>query len=43
MKNLKFRVLMLAISAGAVALQLGNCAKFWGDVVGDSLILSIVD
>jgi hypothetical protein len=40
---MKVRLMLLALSAGAVALQLGSCARWFGDVLGDSFWLSVVD
>jgi hypothetical protein len=41
--KLKFKIALLGLSAGMIALQLCNCARFWGDMLGDALILTAVD
>jgi len=43
--RIKAKMIMLALATGSLALQLfgGGCAGFWGDVVGDILILQGVD
>jgi hypothetical protein len=38
----KYRLMLLAASAGLV-LQLGNCARFWGDLLGDIVWLRGID
>ena len=41
--KLKFKLALLALSGGMIAFQFTNCARFWGDMVGDAIFLSIVD
>lgn len=41
--KLKFKMALVGLSAGMIALQLFNCSRFWGDFLGDSLFLSMVD
>ena len=39
----KYKVALLGLSTGMVALQLFNCARFLGDFVGDRIFLSLFD
>jgi hypothetical protein len=46
--KLRFKMALLSLSAGMITLAWGGwgwegCGRFWGDVVGDSIWLSIVD
>ncbi len=41
--NLKLKLVMLALAAGGVAMQLGACARIIGDLVGDSIFLRGID
>lgn len=41
--NLKWKLMVLALSAGTIALQLGSCARWFGDVVADTLWLRTID
>lgn len=35
--------LSLLVASAGVVLQLGNCGRFWGDLVGDAIWLRAVD
>lgn len=39
----KLKLMMLAVSAGSIAFQIGNCSRFLGDLAGDFLILGAID
>lgn len=39
----KFKLSVLALTTGTIAFQLFNCARFWGDFVGDAIWLSAID
>jgi len=39
----KFKMMLLGLSAGMITLQLFNCARFWGDFLGDALWLRGID
>jgi len=41
--KLKLKLIMIALGAGSIALQLGSCGRFWGDWVGDVIFLQGVD
>ena len=41
--KLKFKLALLALSGGMIVFQFTNCSAFWGDLVGDTIFLSIVD
>lgn len=41
--KLRLKVALLGLSAGMIALQFFNCARWWGDVLGDALWLRAVD
>jgi hypothetical protein len=41
--KLKFKMGLLAVSAGTIVWQLGSCARFLGDFVGDTIIMSLID
>ncbi len=41
--KLKFKVWALAMSAGMIAFQFNNCARFLGDLAGDALWLRGID
>ena len=41
--KLKFKMTLLGLSAGMIALQFFNCARFFGDLLGDALWLRGVD
>lgn len=41
--KLKYKLALLAVSSGMIAFQIGNCGAFWGDLIGDTIFLSIVD
>lgn len=41
--KLKAKFIMIALSAGSIALQFGNCGQFWGDTFGDLLWLQVID
>jgi len=41
--KLKFKMALLALSAGTIVWQFGSCARFLGDVVGDSIIMRLID
>jgi len=45
--KLKFKMALLSLGATVFAfpfvLDADACARFWGDVVGDALFLSLVD
>ena len=44
----RLKLALLALSSGTITLflvggDLGGCARFWGDVVGDALWLGLVE
>ncbi|MFO0837881.1 MAG: hypothetical protein U1D55_05095 [Phycisphaerae bacterium] len=41
--KLRLKLTLLAMSAGMLAFQLGNCARFWGDLAGDQFWLRGID
>ncbi|MFQ5805157.1 MAG: hypothetical protein ACE5I3_01765 [Phycisphaerae bacterium] len=41
--KLKFKMALLGLSAGMIALQFTNCARFWGDFAGDKFFLGFWD
>ena len=41
--KLKFKMALLGLSAGMIALQLASCGRFWGDLAGDRFFLSFWD
>ncbi len=41
--KLRLKLTLLALSAGTLAFQLGNCARFLGDLAGDALWLRGID
>ena len=41
--KLKLKMVLLGLSTGMVALQLANCTRFWGDMLGDIWVLGAVD
>lgn len=41
--KMKAKMLMLALSLGAFAMQFNNCARFIGDILGDALWLRGID
>lgn len=43
MARFRMKRWLLALSTGAIALQLFNCARFLGDTVGDAIILGLID
>jgi hypothetical protein len=40
--KLRFKLAMLTFGAGLL-LQFGNCARFWGDALGDALFYRQLD
>jgi len=43
MSKMKLKIALLALSAGAIALQLNQCLQFLGDLAGDALFLRGID
>lgn len=41
--NLKLKLVVLALTAGGVALQIGACARLVGDLFGDAIFLRGID
>ena len=41
--KMKYKVWFLAISAGMIAFQFSNCARFFGDLAGDAVFLRGID
>ena len=41
--RLKLKMAFLGLSAGMITLQLFNCARFVGDLLGDALWLRGID
>jgi hypothetical protein len=40
----RFKAVLFGLGAGMMAFQwFGSCGGFWGDLIGDALILSAVD
>lgn len=39
----RFKLTLIALTAAGVVLQLGSCARFLGDVLGDQLWLRGID
>jgi hypothetical protein len=40
--KLRIKLALLGLGAGAIALQAATCARFWGDVIGDQIILRAI-
>lgn len=41
--KLRLKLAMLGLSAGAIALQFFNCARWFGDILGDAAWLRGID
>jgi hypothetical protein len=41
--NLKLKMALLGLAAGALAFQFGSCAAFLGDLLGDAVWLRGID
>jgi len=41
--RIKLKLALLGLGAGAIALQIATCARFWGDFLGDAVFLRAVD
>lgn len=39
----RIKALLFGLGVGLMAFQFGQCGAFWGDIVGDILILGAVD
>lgn len=41
--RMKLKLMLLGLSAGMIALQAAQCARFWGDLLGDIVWLRGID
>jgi hypothetical protein len=41
--KLRTKLMLLALSAAGAMMQLGSCAQFWGDFLGDQLFFRQLD
>lgn len=41
--KLRTKMLLLALGAAGMVMQLGSCAQFWGDFLGDQLFFRQLD